>query len=147
MHLKAKALKVTVYTSSKYDDDQESSDQNNREFHSKASEGAFYSMSPAKEGQSKSFSPPESIIQMISDYVVFLFQQSVPNFNLETMTLDASANEITTLDSPEDFLTYSCLIAHKLGNNEQLVNVCSPHMDLVKMQRAKMVIAFLSLLD
>ena len=63
------------------------------------------------------------------------------------MTLDASANEITTLDSPEDFLTYSCLIAHKLGNNEQLVNVCSPQMDLVKMQRAKMVIAFLSLLD
>ena len=84
---------------------------------------------------------------MISDYVVFLLQQSVPNFNLETMSLDAAANEITTLDSPEDFLVYACLVAHKISNNEQLINICHPQIEVIKMQRAKMVIAFLSLLD
>ena len=47
VHLQAKALKVTVYTSNKYDDDQDSSDRENKELNSIRSEGAFQSMSPA----------------------------------------------------------------------------------------------------
>ena len=132
VHLQAKALKVTVYTSDKYNDDQDSSDQNNKEFNSMQSEGAIPGsmLSPARESQRKQ---PESIIQMISDYVVFLLQSSVPNFNLQTMVLDADAEEISTIQSPEDFLVYSCLLAHKISNNEQIKSVKIPDMDQIKM--------------
>ena len=61
VHLQAKALKVVVYTSDKYNDDQDSSDQNNKEFNSMQSEGAIPGsmLSPARESQRKQ---PESII-------------------------------------------------------------------------------------
>ena len=84
---------------------------------------------------------------MISDYVVFLLQSSVPNFNLQNMIIDAEAEEISTIQSPEDFLVYSCLLAHKISNNEQINCVKIPDIDQIKMQRAKIVLAFLSLLD
>ena len=87
----------------------------------------------------------ESMLQMISDYVVFLMEQSVPAFKLENLAADIKL--ITTLDKPEDLLVYSCLIAHKLSNCEVIHDVTEARLKTVRMHTAKMVLAFLSLLS
>ena len=64
----------------------------------------------------------ESVIQMISDYVVFLLDQALDNFSMKDMEAEeppvtAEIKLVTTLDKPEDLLVYCCYIAHKLSNN------------------------------
>ena len=87
------------------------------------------------------------MIQMISDYVVFLMGESLPSFNVDDPDLAADIKLITTLDKPEDLLVYSCLIAHKLGNCEEIKEVSEARLKTVRMQTAKMVLAFLALLS
>ena len=85
------------------------------------------------------------MIQIISDYVVFLLQQAVPNFNMDELNADIKL--VTTLDKAEDLLVYSCLIAHTLANGEVLNDVCEARLKTVRMHTCKMVLAFLSLLS
>ena len=84
---------------------------------------------------------------MISDYVLFLLQESIDGFDVENPDLSAEIQLITTLDKPEDLLVYSCLIAHKLCNNEEIDDVCTARLKTVRMHTAKMVLAFLSLMS
>jgi len=89
---------------------------------------------------------------MISDYVVFLLDQALDNFEMKDMEADdppvsAEIKLITTLDKPEDLLVYSCYIAHKLSNNEEIDDVCCARLKGVRIHTAKMVLAFLSLLS
>ena len=88
----------------------------------------------------------ESMLQLISDYIVFLLERSFPaTFNLDNLNADIKL--VTTLDRAEDLMIYACLIAHKISNGEEIRDVCEARLKTVRMHEAKMALAFLALLS